>query len=299
MTAADKEFFDTIDTGTVPVIAIFTKFDALDAAAFSALSEQGVPFADAQRQAPEHAQVQFDQNLLPLIMQLAHPPKAVVCLRNMHHIGSPATNQKAAAELIESTGAALDDGALKVLLVQAQCVNMEICMKAAVDSGIITRTAQDALQEDTATFNPLKKKLIKQLFGWFPFIWSYDNLTTAANVGITGTNFLGYYVSSFIDTITPLVHSSLYSMPPPLQILAVGCAVIIVTVKAFWKGSPGYIWSDHIIASSQDYIQSNTAEHVRVAILEAFQDTPGLYDTPEGKAALLQVILNNQMSIGD
>ncbi|KDQ14924.1 hypothetical protein BOTBODRAFT_32287 [Botryobasidium botryosum FD-172 SS1] len=133
MTAADKEFFNTIDTGTVPVIAIFTKFDARDASAFSVLSEQGVPFAEAQRRAPEHARAQFNQDLLPLIQQLAHPPKAVVCLRNMHHKESPATIQKAATELIESTGAALDDGALKALLVQAQHVNVELCMKAAVD----------------------------------------------------------------------------------------------------------------------------------------------------------------------
>ncbi|KDQ09572.1 hypothetical protein BOTBODRAFT_116992 [Botryobasidium botryosum FD-172 SS1] len=125
MTAADKEFFNTIDTGTVPVIAIFTKFDALDAAAFSTLSEQGVPFAEAQRRAPEHAQEQFDQNLLPLIKQLAHPPRGVVCLRSLI--------QKAASELVESTEAALDDSTLKVLLAQAQHVNVELCMKAAVN----------------------------------------------------------------------------------------------------------------------------------------------------------------------
>ncbi|KDQ19370.1 hypothetical protein BOTBODRAFT_27957 [Botryobasidium botryosum FD-172 SS1] len=107
MTAAEKEFFDTIDTGTVPVIAIFTKFDALDATAFSALSDQGLPFAEAQRKAPEHAQEQFNQDLLPLIKQLAHPPRAVVCLRNMHNKHSPGVIQKAASELIESTGAAL------------------------------------------------------------------------------------------------------------------------------------------------------------------------------------------------
>ncbi|KDQ13569.1 hypothetical protein BOTBODRAFT_111351 [Botryobasidium botryosum FD-172 SS1] len=127
MTAAEKEFFDTIDTGTVPVIAIFTKFDALDAAAFSALSEQGVPFAEAQRRAPVHAQAQFNQGLLPLIQQLAHPPRAVVCLRSKVSI------LRAASELIEGTGATLDGGALKVLLVQAQCVNVELCMKGAVD----------------------------------------------------------------------------------------------------------------------------------------------------------------------
>ncbi|KDQ07726.1 hypothetical protein BOTBODRAFT_38624 [Botryobasidium botryosum FD-172 SS1] len=82
MTAADKEFFDTIDTGSVPVIAIFTKFDALDSAAFSALTAEGVPFEEAQRRAPEHAQAQFDQHVLPLIKEVAHPPRAVVYLRS-------------------------------------------------------------------------------------------------------------------------------------------------------------------------------------------------------------------------
>ncbi|KDQ08219.1 hypothetical protein BOTBODRAFT_118837 [Botryobasidium botryosum FD-172 SS1] len=86
MTAAEKEFFDTIDTGSVPVIAIFTKFDALDATAFSALIDQGVSFEEAQKQAPEYAQAQFDQNLLPLVEQLAHPPRAVVCLRSTYSI---------------------------------------------------------------------------------------------------------------------------------------------------------------------------------------------------------------------
>ncbi|KDQ15775.1 hypothetical protein BOTBODRAFT_31259 [Botryobasidium botryosum FD-172 SS1] len=291
MTAADKEFFNTIDTGTVPVIAIFTKFDALDAIAFRALSEQGVPFAEAQRQAPEHAQAQFDQDLLPLIQQLAHPPRVVVCIRNMHNKGSPATIQKA-AELIERTGAALDDDALKVLLVQAQRVNVELCIKAAVDSGIITKTAQDALQEDSATFNPLKKDLIQQIFKYFPFIWvgsvGWFIVVVAASAG-----------DAFINTITPLITPLLHSMSPSLQILVVGCAAIIIAAKAFWGESDGDIQAPQITASSEHYIHSSTAEHVKVAILEAFQDTPGLYDTPEGRAALLQVILNNQMSIED
>ncbi|KDQ16454.1 hypothetical protein BOTBODRAFT_249259 [Botryobasidium botryosum FD-172 SS1] len=172
MTTADQEFFNTIDTGTVPVIAIFTKFDALDAAAFSTLFEQGVPFVEAQKRAPEHAQEQFDQNLLPLIKKLVHPPKAVVCLRNMHNKHSPGVIQKAASELIECTSAALDDGALKVLLVQAQHVNLELCMKAAVDSGVITRAAQGSIQKDPITFNPLQKELIREIFKWFPFIWT-------------------------------------------------------------------------------------------------------------------------------
>ncbi|KDQ21316.1 hypothetical protein BOTBODRAFT_99917 [Botryobasidium botryosum FD-172 SS1] len=132
MTAADKEFFNTIDTGSVPVIAIFTKFDALDSVAFSALSAQGIPFEEAQKRAPEYAKAQFDQELMPLIEKLAHPPRAVVCLRNMHNKSLPDLIQKAASELIEKTEAALDDDALKVLLVQAQYPNVELCLKAAL-----------------------------------------------------------------------------------------------------------------------------------------------------------------------
>ncbi|KDQ10843.1 hypothetical protein BOTBODRAFT_35796 [Botryobasidium botryosum FD-172 SS1] len=171
MTAADKEFFNTIDTGSVPVIAIFTKFDALDSVAFSALCAQGIPFKKAQKRAPEHAKAQFDQELLPLIHKLAHPPRAVVCLRNMHNKGAPNIIQKATSELIEKTESALDDGALKVLLVQAQHINVELCMKAAMDSGLITKAAQDAFQEDPTTFNPLQEVLIKEIFKWFPSIW--------------------------------------------------------------------------------------------------------------------------------
>ncbi|KDQ07113.1 hypothetical protein BOTBODRAFT_181004 [Botryobasidium botryosum FD-172 SS1] len=181
MTAADKEFFNTIDTGTVPVIAIFTKFDARDSVAFSALSAQGVPHEEAQKSAPEYAKAQFDQEVLPLIEKLAHPPRAVVCLRNMHNKGSLDLIQKSASELIEKTESALDDGALKVLLVQAQHINVELCMKAAVNSGVITKAAQDALQEDPITFNPLQKSLIKEIFKWFPSIWVGNGLFEVAN----------------------------------------------------------------------------------------------------------------------
>ncbi|KDQ09573.1 hypothetical protein BOTBODRAFT_36975 [Botryobasidium botryosum FD-172 SS1] len=84
-------------------------------------------------------------------------------------------------------------------------------------------------------------------------------------------------------------------MSPSLQILSVGCAAIIIAAKAFWI-NPGDARTMDVTGSAEHYMQSSTADHVRVAILEAFQDAPGPYDTPESKAALLKVILNNQMS---
>ncbi|KDQ17675.1 hypothetical protein BOTBODRAFT_105144 [Botryobasidium botryosum FD-172 SS1] len=117
----------------IPVIAVFTKFDALDSAAFTALSGPGVSFEEAKAMAPKHATEKFNAEYLPLVESLAHPPKAVVCLRNMHNRTSPAVIQKAVSELVEKTEAALDTDALRVLLVQAQRVNVELCMKAAVN----------------------------------------------------------------------------------------------------------------------------------------------------------------------
>ncbi|KDQ07115.1 hypothetical protein BOTBODRAFT_181005 [Botryobasidium botryosum FD-172 SS1] len=93
--------------------------------------------------------------------------------------------------------------------------------------------------------------------------------------------------------MAPLVPSSLHSMPPPLQILCVGC--VIIAAKAFWV-QPGDTKTPHITTSSKHYIQSSIADHVDVAILEAFQNNPGPYDTPECLAALQQVVLNNYKS---
>ncbi|KDQ11474.1 hypothetical protein BOTBODRAFT_35345 [Botryobasidium botryosum FD-172 SS1] len=84
-------------------------------------------------------------------------------------------------------------------------------------------------------------------------------------------------------------------MSPPLQIISIGCAAVIVAAKAFWL-HPGVTKESHITLASQHYFQSSTAEHVRVAILKAFEGPLALYDTPESVATLQQVVLKNQMS---
>jgi len=75
ITAAEQEFFKNIDTGRVPVIAVFTKFDALDAAAYRALEDSGIPFEQAKMGALSYAEEQFNKTHLPLIHNQAHPPR--------------------------------------------------------------------------------------------------------------------------------------------------------------------------------------------------------------------------------
>ncbi|KDQ18283.1 hypothetical protein BOTBODRAFT_28693 [Botryobasidium botryosum FD-172 SS1] len=281
MTAAEKEFFNKIDTGTVPVVAVFTKFDALDSAAFTAVSGPGVPFEVAKEMASQHATEKFNAEVVPLIEGLAHPPKAVVCLRNMHDRKIPAVIQKAASELVERTEAALDTDVLRKLLVQAQCVNVELCMKGAVKSETMR-----AAQVNPNAYNPLQKKVIRDIFGWFPSIW----------VRATDT---------FINALTPWFSPLAPSMAPQLQVLFVGIsmynslslftlltlflAAVIIAADSFWPSSDRH-GGQSITTSITQYFQSNRADHVRMAILDALH-----HDKSSLEESLIQIALNNHL----
>ncbi|KDQ06548.1 hypothetical protein BOTBODRAFT_39518 [Botryobasidium botryosum FD-172 SS1] len=270
MTAAEQEFFDKIDTGSVPVIAIVTKFDALDADACSALCGPNLPFEVAKERAPQHATERFNRERLPLIKGLAHPPKAVVCLRNMHDRKSPAVIQKAASELIKSTESALNSDALKMLLIQAQHVNLELCMTGAVDHVGIKEAAQ-MVEAGADTLSQLQEGLVVKIFRWFPTIWQD-------------------FARAFINALTPLL-SSLAAMTAPLQVLFVGITAVIIAADSFWL-SPGNPDGQLVTISLAKYFESSRADHVRVAILEALHKVGGSYDHLD-VAALQKIALNN------
>ncbi|KDQ16184.1 hypothetical protein BOTBODRAFT_31257, partial [Botryobasidium botryosum FD-172 SS1] len=167
ITAAEQEFFEKIDTGRVPVIAVFTKFDALDSAAFQILEASGLSFDEAKQGAPAHAEDLFKTTHLPLIQNQPHPPKGVVCLRNMQNSSS----QKGISDLIEQTLTSLDDDALKLLLVSVQHSNVKLCVKAAVESGIITNAAKALVeQREVSSFIP-DENFLWGILKWFPYIW--------------------------------------------------------------------------------------------------------------------------------
>ena len=68
--------------GIVPVIVVFTKFDARDDEAYEALKGEGLSPADAVDQAPGRAMQDFQNNCEDLpIFKSHYPPKAYVILR--------------------------------------------------------------------------------------------------------------------------------------------------------------------------------------------------------------------------
>ncbi|KDQ12884.1 hypothetical protein BOTBODRAFT_34030 [Botryobasidium botryosum FD-172 SS1] len=277
MTAAEQEFFNKIDTGSVPVIAVFTKFDALDSAAFTELCSQGFPFETAKEMAPKHAKETFNKEFLPLVESLAHQPKAVVHLRNMHDRKSLTAVQEAASELVQSTEAALDSDVLKMLLVQAQRVNVELCIKSAVRNEPIMDAAEGALRVNPTKFNPLEKSLIVGIFDWFPSIWAWA-------------------FHAFITHLKPLFSPLAPSLAPPLQVLFVGITAVIIAADSLWPTS-GNSGRQQIATSLAHYFQSGRADCVRMALLEALHSSGGP-SAHLSTASLEHIALNNYQSSG-
>ncbi|KZP15907.1 hypothetical protein FIBSPDRAFT_958425 [Athelia psychrophila] len=80
-TRAEINFFSECGTGSVPVIVIFTKFDAMDDKAFGELIEQGLSADEARARAPDHAAVMFERDLKDVLYGMKYPPKSHVLLR--------------------------------------------------------------------------------------------------------------------------------------------------------------------------------------------------------------------------
>ena len=130
----------------VPVIAIFTKYDALVTAAFNTLREKNNKSRkDAKQAAPDVAISDLKTNYVGPLLQATHKPKAHVCLSGRHGLLSQsilphaslshADMQKESTEcsaLINETANAIDDDILRLLFVSVQQNNLDLCVEFAV-----------------------------------------------------------------------------------------------------------------------------------------------------------------------
>ncbi|KAG1883898.1 uncharacterized protein F5891DRAFT_1167982 [Suillus fuscotomentosus] len=164
-TAGENKFFSQCDTGSksqssVPVIVLFTKFDALYDVAFTKLRKEGKSRKDAKELAPGHAEESFaDGPQLKFLKEVRWPPKCHVCLPNM---------DKDSADcgiLVEHTAGTLDNEVLQQLFVSTQQTSMEICMKYGVE-----RILSKHIDSAETTTSKGYERIIKTLGAWFPHI---------------------------------------------------------------------------------------------------------------------------------
>jgi hypothetical protein len=125
----------------VPVIAVFTKFDALEMKAYQNLLDKDHPREEAKAQASSHALDSIKGQVESLYKKL-HPPKGHVYLRGdkstlmhiaYHNAASDMYKPDANChELIKQTAVVINDDTLQFLFVSTQRNNLELCVKYSI-----------------------------------------------------------------------------------------------------------------------------------------------------------------------
>jgi hypothetical protein len=121
---AELAFFKE-GTGTVPLVAVFTKFDGLVVNEYCEL--QDVQNEQAKwKKARANAEKTFQEHYLHQIMTVKNPPRGFVILEEMDRA------EKQCPELSEKTAAAIDVGSLRQLFTSTQMNNFNLCIKEAL-----------------------------------------------------------------------------------------------------------------------------------------------------------------------
>ncbi|KIM72009.1 hypothetical protein PILCRDRAFT_804345 [Piloderma croceum F 1598] len=126
ITSAKNSFFSECGTGKVPVIAVFTKMDALDSKAWNELVKQNMSWELAKQRAPEHSLSTAKSLYCEELVPKRYPPKGSVYIRDMNQ------ENIQCVELIQETVSVLGDRNLQLLLVSTQQVSIEICVTYAL-----------------------------------------------------------------------------------------------------------------------------------------------------------------------
>ncbi|KAG1744538.1 uncharacterized protein EDB91DRAFT_188335 [Suillus paluster] len=166
-TEGEIKFFSHCDTGSIPVIVLFTKFDALHTIEFAQLKRDGASRKDAKELAPKRAEESFaNGSQLKFLYNpndIGRPPKCHVCLPNMDKVDADC------GPLLERTAETLDDTVLQQLFVSTQQTNLELCMKYAVEATLAEFV--ESAQTIPSRISAGHVNEIGKLLAWFPHIW--------------------------------------------------------------------------------------------------------------------------------
>ncbi|KAF8710128.1 hypothetical protein AX14_013433 [Amanita brunnescens Koide BX004] len=122
--STELEFFNK-GTGKVPLVVIFTKFDAQIIQESVKLNDLE-NYQDRWAKARENADITFQRIYLASVLGTQHPPKAHVQLEDMQK------PEKNCPELTQETANAIDDASLHQLFVSTQMNNLDLCVESAL-----------------------------------------------------------------------------------------------------------------------------------------------------------------------
>jgi uncharacterized membrane protein YcjF (UPF0283 family) len=127
----------------VPVVLIFTKFDALEDKCYNRLRSQGKNHQEAEDLLHEFADKTFQDEYLSRVLATDFPPKTYVCLAgkilspyiffNFSQILGMDKEENQCSELSEKTMDILDNDILVNLFVSTQKNNLDLSIKKAIE----------------------------------------------------------------------------------------------------------------------------------------------------------------------
>jgi hypothetical protein len=133
----------TSSTLQVPVVVIFTKFDALADKCYNKLRNQGKSHQEAKKDMMDLAKEIFEDKYLPRVLHTEFPPKAYVCLAGnifdsyrlfkFSQILGMDEEGNQCSELSEKTMDILDNDVLVNLFVSTQKNNLDLCIKKGIE----------------------------------------------------------------------------------------------------------------------------------------------------------------------
>ncbi|KAF8508995.1 GTP-binding protein, partial [Hysterangium stoloniferum] len=128
MTNAEMSLFES-GTGNVPIIAIFTKMDALDQVARNRLmfNDDELSLEEIEKQVPGLAEAIFQKEYLKRLDEVKHKPRYVVRLRDMNKKGTNCD------ELLVRTSQALDRDTLKLFCLSILRIDIESRIKQVIN----------------------------------------------------------------------------------------------------------------------------------------------------------------------
>ncbi|KAG2103374.1 uncharacterized protein F5147DRAFT_277866 [Suillus discolor] len=139
---SEEKFFLECDTGYVPVVVVFTKFEVLRPVAYGEIKKQlrGVSGEERSKRIAERVEELFSKTgVLDRLRNLENRARFKSYVR-LEHMNQPYTNCNT---LLEHTILALDNEGLRLCLVWTQQSNLELCIQCAVMT-LVDRACQQS-----------------------------------------------------------------------------------------------------------------------------------------------------------
>ncbi|KAG2067583.1 hypothetical protein BDR04DRAFT_1104873 [Suillus decipiens] len=276
---AEEKFFVECDTGNVPVVVVFTKFEALRPIAYGKIKKElkALSAEERSKRIAQGAEQEFtDTGVLDRLWDAKNRarPKSYVRLENMN---KPDTNCNI---LLEHTTLALDNEELQLCLISTQQSNLELCIKCAVQT--LVDCSHSLLQYQLNLYDIVK---------WFPHLdLSIDNRCYLGTAVIVYNLMASIEKDAIISILQPLVAKGLLLTTANNMIQTGIATIIVLEYSAFLPHEYGD--TAYVKSAVDYYLQSPMAVAVEKGVKEISHQG---YKKEELEKKIVEFILEHRM----